>query len=213
MRVTQAVGTAVSLALAATATLIKPNLQALVWKFNGTDFWAPVHLDSATYHAQSPPGIIPTSLAKRELPPGGYLGCTVVTVHGPVDSLSGAMVHEALAGFEDDDVWSADQFLDCISVQYNATDSGITIEPSLATFLKDYNIQTAFFDVAFDLTGLETAATVFNVASNCEWSNGPYIVTLPDCDQGGISMTPVYTLHSDNYGGMKHSTHSGIRSI
>ncbi|KFA71403.1 hypothetical protein S40288_04317 [Stachybotrys chartarum IBT 40288] len=199
MRVTQAVGTAVSLVGAATATLIKPDIQALVWKFNGTDFWAPVHLDSAVYHAQSPAGVIPTSLAKRELPSGGYLGCTVVTVHGPVDGLSGAIVQESLVGYEEDDVWSADQFLDCISVQYNGTDTGIAVEASVATFMQENNIQTAFFDVAFDLSGLETAATVFNVASNCEWGNGPYILTLPDCDHGGISMTPVHTLHSDNY--------------
>lgn len=190
------------LAAPAAAGFIKPALEALTWKFNGQDFWAPVHLDSAVYHAQSPAGVIGASLAKRATPTGP-LGCTALTVPDTAQSLSSAVVQEALAKYHDDDVWSAEQFLDCILVQYNGTGSGVGIDTSLGNFISEHGITTAYFDVAFDLNGLVTAANVFSLVTNCEISNGPIVVAHSECESGTMSVTPVYALRSDNYDGKK----------
>lgn len=190
-------------AVPSAAGSIKPSLEALTWKFNDQDFWAPVHLESTAYQAQSPAGVIGDSLAKRSDPLSGHIGCTVLTVSGAVEVLSGAVVQEALAGYDGDDVWSAEQFLDCMLVQYNGTDSGIGIDPTLGEFMADNGVATAYFDVAFDLSGMVTATTVFSLVTNCELSNGPHVITLPDCETGTMSVTPVYSLHSDNYDGMQ----------
>jgi hypothetical protein len=191
------------LAVPVAAGSIKPSFEALTWKFNEQDFWAPVHLDSVVYHAQSPAGVIGDSLAKRNAPLSGHISCTIVTISGSAQSLSGAVMEEALSGYESDDVWSAEQFMDCILIQYNGTGSGIGIDSTLGDFIADKAVRTAYFDVAFDLTGLVTAASVFSLVTNCELNNGPHVITLPDCESGTMSVTPVYSLHSDNYDGTR----------
>lgn len=184
----------------AAAGIIEPTLNALAWKFNGVDFWAPVHLNSNVYHAQSPAGVEPDSLSRRALPAGGHMGCTVVTVNGPAESLSRDIVEEAMKGYETDDVWSAEQFMDCLFVQYKG-DEGLPVDPTFAEFIAEKGVETVYVDTAFDISGFAAAANIFSVESKCDLSNGPYVATLPKCDDTGLSMTPVYTLHSDNYDG------------
>lgn len=189
------------LAAPAVAGFINPTFEALTWKFNNQDFWAPIHLQSAAYHAQSPAGVIGDSLARRgvQAPSGSYLGCTVLTVNGSIESLSSAVVQEAISKYNEDDVWSAEQFLDCILVQYNGTESGVGIDSTLGDFISEHGVMTAYFDVAFNISGLVTAANVFSLVTNCEIGNGPHIVTHSDCENSTMSLTPVYALHSDNY--------------
>ncbi|CAH0046123.1 unnamed protein product [Clonostachys solani] len=181
------------------AGFIQPALQALTWKFNGTDFWAPVHLDSAVYHLQSRAGVITNSLSKRGSSSGGYLGCTVLTISDPIESLSSAILDSLLSEYEIDDVWSAEQFLDCLFIQYNGTKNGVALSSSVADSLGRHGVEHLFLHSAFNATGLATTVGVSIVESNCELGNGPYVVTLPDCEEGGLSMTPVYALHPDNY--------------
>ncbi|CAH0043229.1 unnamed protein product [Clonostachys rhizophaga] len=150
------------------AGFVQPALQALTWAFNGTDFWAPVHLDSAVYHLQSRAGYITNSLSKRGSSSGNYFGCTVLTISDPV---------------------------------YNGTQNGIALSPSVADSLSSHGVEHLFLHSAFNATGLTTTASVSIVESSCELGNGPYVVTLPDCEEGGLSVTPVYALHPDNYEG------------
>ncbi|VUC36765.1 unnamed protein product [Clonostachys rosea] len=189
---------AASLIQPALAGFIQPGLQALIWKFNGTDFWAPVSLDSAVYHLQSRAGVVTNSLSKRGSS-GGYLGCTVLTISDPIGTLSSTTVDRLLAEYSIDDVWSAEQFLDCLFIQYNGTKNGIVLSPSVAESLNSHGVEHLFLDSAFNATGFASVTAVSIVESRCELSNGPYVLTLPDCEQGGLSVTPVYALHPDNY--------------
>jgi hypothetical protein len=183
------------------AGIIAPSLDALAWKFDDADFWAPVHLRSNVYHAQSPAGVEPDSLTRRALPEGGHIGCTVVTIDGPVDALSRDVVEKAMRGYEADDVWSAEQFMGCLFVQYDG-EGGVAVDPAFAEFLAEKEVETLYVGTGFDMTGFAAAVNVFSVESKCELSNGPYVATLPKCDESGLSMAPVYALHSDNYDGM-----------
>jgi hypothetical protein len=190
-----------SLAAPVAAGIIKPALEALTWKFNDTNFWAPVHLDSTVYHLQSPAGVVPDSLSRRELPSGGYLSCTIVTVEVDVELLSSDVIKAAMAGYEADDVWNAEHFLDCLFVQYRGSGTGVAVDASFGAFLDDHQVETAFLDDAFDLVGLATTAHILSVATECEARNGPHVVKLPGCEDAGISLTPVYALHPDNFDG------------
>ena len=184
--------------------LIEPTLHALTWKHNGTDFWAPVHLDSSTYHFQSPSGLAPLSLGRRrDLPSGGYLGCTVVTLNSSTISLSAAALDDAVQDYSIDDVWSKDQFLGCLFIQYSGGSSNIPLDPSFGDFIKSNGVTTVFVATAFMLNGasLPENSAIFAVSSACELGNGPYIATLPDCEGAGLGMTPVYALHTDYYEG------------
>jgi hypothetical protein len=191
-----------SLAAPAAAAIIRPTLEALTWKFNGTDFWAPVHLDSTEYHLQSPASVVPDSLSRRDLPSGGYLGCTVVTIDADVEMLSSAAVETAMTGYEADDVWNVEHFLNCLFVQYRGSGTGVAVDASFGAFLEDHQVETAFLDDAFDVVGLATTTHILSVETDCEASNGPHVVHLPECDDKGIFLTPVYALHPDNYEGM-----------
>ena len=184
----------------ATAVIIEPALDALTWKFDEVDFWAPTQLKSNVYHTQSPAGSPPDSLTKRASPAGAHVGCTVITIDEDVQSLSKAVVEKSMVGYERDDVWSEQQFMGCLFVQYPG-DGTLPIDKSFTEFLSEKGIETLYIDTAFEITGFAAAANVFSVKSNCDLSNGPYIATSPKCEEDGLSMTPVYTLHSDNYDG------------
>lgn len=182
------------------AGMIEPGLDALTWKFKDFDFWAPIHLKSNVYHAQSPAGVVPDALTRRASPAGGHMGCTVVTINGPVEGLSKDVVEKAMEGYDGDDVWSAEQFMDCLFVQYDGKDV-LPVDDSLVEFLAEKEIETLYVDTAFDIAGFSAAADVYSVESDCDLSNGPYVATLPKCDEEGLSMAPVYALHPDNYDG------------
>ncbi|KAK3316257.1 amidase signature domain-containing protein [Apodospora peruviana] len=183
------------------AVRIEPSLHALTWKYNNIDFWAPVHLESSVHYLQSPAGELPASLSRRgALKSGGYLGCTVATFPPSASSLSGDVVENIIASFALDDVWSAEQFLDCLFIQHNATAASVPVDPSLATFITKHRVSTFFVSPSFDLKGFASTARVLTVVSSCNLDNGPYVATLPTCDEGSsMGMTPVYTLHADSY--------------
>jgi Asp-tRNA(Asn)/Glu-tRNA(Gln) amidotransferase A subunit family amidase len=191
------------LAFAATAraAIIQPTLQALSWKYNDTDFWSPVHLESQPYHLQSPGGKGSSSLSRRgttsDLHSGGYLGCTVVTVQPSAGILSAGVLEDTIAEFPVDDIWSAEQFLDCLFVQYNGTTTGVPVDSSFADFIAKHGVTTAFVSSSFNLEDFASIAHVFAVVSSCSLGNGPYVATLPTCEGGALTMTPVYTLHPD----------------
>jgi hypothetical protein len=192
-----------SLCLSARAVLIEPALQALTWKYNGTDFWAPVHLESSVYQFQSPAGVVSSSLNRRELPSGGYLGCTVVTLDSSVTALTASVIEDVIAGYAADDVWSAEQFLDCLFIQYSGSSTSVPVNSSFSEFMEKYGVTTSFVSTSFSFEGLSLpgSSSLFGVVSNCELSNGPYVATLPDCEGAGFGMTPVYALHADDYEG------------
>lgn len=189
--------------LSVRAALIQPTFAALTWKFNGSDFWAPVHLDRARYHVQSPSGALPSALNRRGLPSGGYVPCTVVTLNSSITSLSAAAVGEVIDSYAIDDVWSAEQFMGCLYVQYDGSASNLTVGSSFTTFVQERGISTIFASPAFDFTGcsMPEETTVLSVISPCDKGNGPYVVTLPSCEGDVVAFTPVYTLHSDTYEG------------
>lgn len=182
------------------AVFIKPSLQAVSWKHNDTDFWAPVHLHSAVHHLQSPAGTLPSSLSRRSDKSGDYLACTVTTLQSN-ETLSASTLEKIVAAYSVDDVWSADQFLDCLYVQYNGTADKVHVDPSVADFVTKHDVNTLLVSTSFDLQGLTTTADVHAVVAPCDLDNGPYLVTLPNCDGEGMSVTPVYTVHADHYEG------------
>ncbi|KAM7188603.1 Amidase signature domain containing protein [Naviculisporaceae sp. PSN 640] len=190
-----------SLAAVAKAVTIEPSLQALTWKYNSTDFWAPVHLKSSVHYLQSQAGQLPSSLTRRHQPlkSGGYLGCTVAAIPSSSKALTAQIVEDLISKFSADDMWSAEQFLDCLYLHHNGSESSIPIDPSLNTFLQKHDVSTLFLSASFRLEGFDFAAPTYAVASSCQLSNGPYVATLPTCDKGDLGMTPVYTLHADAY--------------
>jgi len=192
-----------SLAALAKAVTIEPSLQALTWKHNNTDFWAPVHLESSIHYLQSPAGELPNSLSRRQsLKSGGYLGCTVATIPSSTKTISADIVEDIISSFSADDVWSAEQFLDCLYLQHNGTKDSVAIDPSLSKFITKHGASTLFLSPSFELKDFKSSAPTFGVVSSCQLSNGPYVATLPSCEKDGMGMTPVYTLHADVYEGM-----------
>lgn len=191
------------LGLHARAALIEPSLQAVIWKYNGTDFWSPVHLDQTVYHIQSPTGALPSSLQRRGLPSGGHMACTVVTLNSSVTSLSSDVLADIISGYAIDDVWSAEQFLDCLFIQYAGSATQLPIDASFADFVTKHGVSTSFLSTAFKLEGtsLPSTASAYSVVSACDLVNGPYVATPPSCEGGGLSLTPVYALHADEYEG------------
>lgn len=204
---------AASLIQPAVVGFIQPALQALTWKFNGTDFWAPIHLDSAVYHLQSHAAVITNSLSKRGSSSDGCFGCTVFTTSDPIENLPSAVLKNLLAEYEIDDVWSAEQFLDCLFIQYNGTQNGIALSPSVADSLSSHGVEHFFLHSAFNATGLTTTASVSNVESRCELGDGPYLVTLPYREEGGLSVTPIHALHPDNCELNEHMEYTIFHSL
>jgi hypothetical protein len=193
-----------NLSLGTRAALIQPAMQALAWKLNRSDFWAPIHLGSSVYHVQSPSGQLSASLNRRDFQPGGHLPCTVVTLNSSSSTLSATFIKDIIASYLIDDIWSAEQFLDCVYVQYNGTASKVPIDPSYLEFAQAYGVSTTFLSSVFDITGLYSTvvASLYPVKSPCELKNGPYVITLPNCEGSGLTLTPVYALHPDTYEGM-----------
>ncbi|KAB5578141.1 amidase signature domain-containing protein [Coniochaeta sp. 2T2.1] len=164
-----------ALALGAHASVFQPSLHALSWKYNSTDFWAPIHLESETYHLQSPGGEPPPPLSRRAChskQSGGYLGCTVATVQSSAD---------------------------CLSAAYNGTATDVPVDVSFADFITKHGVDTASVSANFKLEGFASTAHVTAVESACTLNNGPYVATLPSCEGVGLGMTPVYALHADHY--------------
>ncbi|KAK5651907.1 hypothetical protein OQA88_11566 [Cercophora sp. LCS_1] len=187
------------------AVSIEPSPQAVSWKHNDTDFWAPVHLQSAVHHLQSPAGTLPSSLSRRSEKSGDYLACTAATLQSD-ESLSAATLERIVASYTIDDVWSAEQFLDCLYVQYNGTDTKISVDASVADFVNKHDVRILLVSPSFDLQGFASTASVHAVVSPCDLDNGPYLVTLPKCDGEGMSATPVYTVHADHYDAFMESS-------
>jgi len=197
----------------AQASFIEPSLHALTWKHNGTDFWAPVHLQSSVHYLQSPAGALPSSLSRRDKKhdhkhgqkqtAGGYVGCTVATLPTDINRLTAAALEEIISTYAStDDVWSAEQFLGCLYIQHNGTDGSVTVDKSVSDFIKQHGIDTLLVSKAFQLRKFKsTASHVYAVEASCNLENGPYVATLPTCEGESLGMAPVYTLHADHYEG------------
>jgi hypothetical protein len=96
--------------LHATQATIVPEYQSLLWKYEGSNFWAPLGLDVQTFAVESPAGAAPVALNKRGAGPGDmqYQGCTVMTLNG---SICAAAIESKLELYKSmvDDVWSQEQ--------------------------------------------------------------------------------------------------------
>jgi len=197
----------IGLATSVLAISIEHSLQALTWKHNNTDVWAPVHLKSPVYYQQSPRGAAPSSLSRQlgGQKTSGYVGCTIATLQGDATSLSADFLEGAVSSYASDDVWTAGQFLGCLYVQYNGSSTSVPVYESVATFISKYGVETVLMAAAFDVKDIGSTVHVSLVVSSCLQSNGPYIATLPSCDGEGLGFTAVYTVHADNYEGKTHS--------
>jgi hypothetical protein len=94
----------------ATQATIVPEYQSLLWKYEGSNFWAPLGLDVQTFAVESPAGAAPDALYKRGAGHADiqYQGCTVLTLNG---SIGAAAIDSKLEEYNSikDDVWSREQ--------------------------------------------------------------------------------------------------------
>ena len=98
-----------ALLLQAVCAVIAPEYHSIMWKFEDSNFWAPLGLNTAAFELESPAGSSPEGLKKRtELKGVQYLPCTIVTLDA---GLSGDTLNATLATYSalKDDVWSEAQ--------------------------------------------------------------------------------------------------------
>ena len=184
------------------AVIIEPNFQALTWKHNGTDFWAPTHLKSSNYYFQSHNGGSASSLSRRRADvPNTYIGCTALTIPASADSLSAPVLDDILSNFAVDDVWSEEQFLDCLVIQSAEGVSKLQVDASFNKFLKAHDIEMTYVSPAFNFKRASPRAGIQPLKTPRRIPNGPYVASTSSRNKGELSMTPVYTLHADSYEG------------
>jgi hypothetical protein len=102
---------AVTAVMQPVGAVISPDYHALTWKFGDADFWSPLGLNTTTYALESPAGVAPDALNKRDasdIKADQYLPCTVITLDG---ELSASALETQLARYRtlNDDVWSEQQ--------------------------------------------------------------------------------------------------------
>ena len=184
------------------AVIIEPNFQALTWKHNGTDFWAPTHLKSSNYHFKSYTGDTASSLSRRRVDePNRYIGCTALTIPASADSLSAAVLDDILSSFAVDDVWSEEQFLGCLVIQSAEGVSKLQVDASFNKFLKTHDIEETYVSPAFNFKRASSRAGIQTLKTPRRIPNGPYVASTSSRNKGELSMTPVYALHADSYEG------------
>lgn len=100
------IGKAALLLHAARAAIV-PELQSIIWKYEGNNFWASLDLNAETFALESPAGSAPDALAKRDAS-GEYQACTLLTLDGEVTE---AAIQEKFEQYQkiEDDVWSTSQ--------------------------------------------------------------------------------------------------------
>ncbi|PVI03451.1 amidase signature enzyme [Periconia macrospinosa] len=159
---------------AARAALI-PEHQSLLWKYEGKNFWASLSLDAQTFALESPAGAAPNALSKRDagLEDGKYHACTVLTLDSGV---SAAELDTKLEEYQavEDDVWSMQQFGQCLIVK----SSGDTLAPIDLSSLANYT------------------AAVYTVPNASGLSNGPYVTSMGS-SLTDINFAPAYGIHED----------------
>ncbi|CAO2652731.1 Nn.00g021420.m01.CDS01 [Neocucurbitaria sp. VM-36] len=177
---------------------ITPDYHSLIWKFGESNFWSPLGLDTTTYALESPAGAAPDALSKRSnngLKSIQYIPCTVVTVD---TELSGTTLNTVLDQYRaaNDDVWSEEQFMDCLYVQ--STTRAVVDLATLSDFVSNSSLTHLFLPDTCNVADLNTSARVYSTASTHHLNNGPSVLSLSP-DETVISITPVYGLHEDPY--------------
>lgn len=182
------------------ATILKPDLQSFQWTYNNTHYWSPLDFNATSFLLASPANSADqASLSKRTTSPGSqqYTPCTVVTLNSSITTLSAAVLESVINEYETlDDVWKPEVFLECLFIQYNGTEEGVSVDPAFVDGLAA--VDKVYISTHFNTTGLPVpeGKSVTAVVSNCEFSNGPYIAVTTDC-YSSLSLMPVYTLRSD----------------
>ncbi|KAF2748794.1 amidase signature enzyme [Sporormia fimetaria CBS 119925] len=187
-----------SLLTQALSAAISPDYHSLIWKSNDQNFWAPLGLNTTTYALESPAGTAPEALSKRGRSSSQghqYLPCTVVTLD---DTLSSKTLESIVNQYRaiGDDVWSEEQFMDCLFVQSSKKSRTKVDHSSLSRFIDKNKVSDVFVSKAYNVKGLKTKAAVSSVPTNYDLPNGPYVVSLSDRGQE-LDVTPVYGLHED----------------
>ncbi|KAH7131808.1 amidase signature domain-containing protein [Dendryphion nanum] len=124
-----------------------------------------------------------------------YIPCTVVTVNGNLSGQSLGATIDQYRGIGDD-VWSEAQFLERILVQSASNVSAALEINSLSSFLSENAVEYLFLSPVFNATRLATSASVHSIASTCDLTNGPHVVTLSP-GQSDLSVTTVFGIHED----------------
>ncbi|KAF1940448.1 amidase signature enzyme [Clathrospora elynae] len=178
---------------------ITPDYHSLIWKYGESNFWAPLGLNTTTFALESAAGVAPEALNKRSI--NGrkstvYLPCTVMTVDG---ELSGTTLDAQLAQYRaiKDDVWSEEQFTECIYVQSTTITCAVDLT-SLADFVSNSSLTHIFLPDTYNLTGLSASSNFYSISTPSSLPNGPYVLTLSP-DETVADITPVYGLNEDQY--------------
>ncbi|KAF1966186.1 hypothetical protein BU23DRAFT_663829 [Bimuria novae-zelandiae CBS 107.79] len=154
---------------------INPEYQSLLWIYEGKNFWAPLDLNSRNFALESPAGTAPETLIKRDAVyrNGQYHACTVLTLDGIISAVT---ISEKLKDYKaiEGDVWSEEQFGQCLFVRSSSNTS-----PPV------------------DLSSLTNhTAAVFVIAGSSGLLNGPCVASIGP-SLSDVNLAPAYGLHED----------------